>query len=208
MIVVVDYHMGNLGSVMNMFSHVGVEAILSSKPEEIARADKLVLPGDGAFDSGMKNLNDLGIASVLHEKVLGEGTPILGVCLGMQLFGTGSEEGSAAGLGWIDAYSRRFNFTDEHADLRVPHMSWNNVQVCKENDIVYDLPPDTRYYFLHSYYVQPNDERDVLTKTFYGIEFASGISKGLITGVQFHPEKSLRWGMQLFKRFACIDVRV
>ncbi len=199
MIVVIDYHMGNLGSVMNMFRHIGVEAVLSSDPKVIQQASKLILPGVGAFDTGMQNLHSLGIVPVLHDKVLNEGTPILGVCLGMQLFGKASEEGSAEGLGWIDAVSRRFTPT---ARLRVPHMGWNTLTLCKSHPLLDTPPPRARFYFVHSYYVQVHDPSDVLAITEYGIPFVSALAKKNIIGMQFHPEKSLKWGMDVLRKFA------
>lgn len=199
MLVVIDYHMGNLGSVMNMFRHIGVEAVLSSDPKTIGQASKLVLPGVGAFDMGMNNLHELGIVPALHDKVLGKGTPILGVCLGMQLFGNHSEEGSAQGLGWIDAVSRRFPASPNH---RVPHMGWNTLQLCKHDPLLDDMELRSRFYFVHSYYVEAHDPRDVLAQTIYGASFTSAVSKKNIWGMQFHPEKSLKWGMHVLGKFA------
>jgi imidazole glycerol-phosphate synthase subunit HisH len=200
MIAVIDYHMGNLGSIINMFNRVGAEAVLTNDITEILHADKLVLPGVGAFDKGMENLADLGLIEVLEEKVLTQKTPMLGLCLGMQLFTHGSDEGGRKGFGWIDGFSRRFSFDDP--GLKVPHMGWNTIDVCQGHYIVDDLPLDSRYYFVHSFFVECQNEQDILAKSYYGIEFASAVVKGSIIGMQFHPEKSLRWGMEVFRRFA------
>lgn len=199
MLVVIDYHMGNLGSVMNMLRHIGVDALLSSDPETIRSADRLILPGVGAFDTGMQNLHDLGITPVLNDKVLVARTPILGVCLGMQLFGQGSEEGRLPGFGWVDAFSRRFR---PERGLRVPHMGWNTMQPCRSHPLIDDLLPRSRFYFVHSFFVEVAKPEDVLAQSDYGAPFASAIAHNNIIGMQFHPEKSLKWGMQILKRFS------
>lgn len=201
MIVVIDYGMGNSGSVVNMFRRIGEEVLLSSDLEQIARAKKLVLPGVGSFDNGMGNLKQYGLLDVLNEKVLQQRTPILGICLGIQLFMEGSDEGELPGLGWIKGRAHRFD-PDKLDDLRIPHMGWNGLDVAKSHPLVADLEPDARFYFVHTYYVCCIDPVDVLTTTTYGIDFVSSVARGNIIGAQFHPEKSLRWGMNIFKRFA------
>jgi glutamine amidotransferase len=210
-IAVIDYKMGNLGSIMNMFLRLGIEAVLTDDLAEIERADKLILPGVGAFDRGMENLHKLGIIPLLNEKVVVKKTPILGLCLGMQLFAKGSEEGKLPGLGWVDGDCIKFHFdhlesvpvnTQIYNRLKVPHMGWNNLKPCKAHYIFEGLEPEARYYFVHSYYVQCNDPQDELAKSLYGMEFTSALQHESIIGLQFHPEKSLRWGMQVLKRFA------
>jgi glutamine amidotransferase len=210
-IAVIDYKMGNLGSIMNMFLRLGIDAILTDDPAQIERADKLILPGVGAFDRGMENLHKLGIIPLLNEKAVLKRTPILGLCLGMQLFARGSEEGQLPGLAWIDGYCVKFRFdhlvstpvaANVYSRLKVPHMGWNNLRPCKAHYLFENLEPDARYYFVHSYYVRCNDPRDELAKSLYGVEFTSALQHSTIVGVQFHPEKSLRWGMQILKRFA------
>jgi glutamine amidotransferase len=201
MIVVVDYGMGNSGSILNIISRIGAEAILSSKASEINTAEKLVLPGVGAFDRGMDQLRGLGLVDALNEKVLVKKTPILGICLGMQLFMKGSEEGDSEGLCWIDGHSIRFRCDPPYENLKIPHMGWNTLELCKPTSIFDDTDPEMRFYFVHSYHVECADRSDVLTTTRYGIDFVSAVKKDSILGVQFHPEKSLRWGIQVFRKF-------
>ena len=201
MIVVVDYEMGNAGSILNMLAKIGVPAVLTRDPGQIRRAEKLILPGIGAFDEGMDKLESLGLVPVLTDRVLREGTPILGICLGMQLFAGGSEEGSRKGLGWIDGTCERFSTDPSDRDLRIPHMGWNRLGLRKSHAIFGDLDDDARFYFVHSYHVRCRDDDDVLATTSYGVEFVSALSRDRIVGVQFHPEKSLRWGIDLFRRF-------
>ena len=200
MIAVIDYKMGNVGSIINMLKKIGVEGIISSDPEIIKRAEKLILPGVGAFDAGMKNLKDSGLLSVIEDKVIIEKTPILGICLGMQLFAKKSEEGSLAGLGWIDAEVRKFSFKNH--ELKIPHMGWNTIAVLKQDNLLKDMPEQSRFYFVHSYYFVCNDTTDALLSTDYGLNFVSAVKKNNIVGVQFHPEKSHKFGMKLLRNFA------
>ncbi len=206
MIAIIDYGMGNVGSIANMLRKIGAEACIARDPETIANADKLVLPGVGAFDSGMEKLDSSGLLPVLRERVQGAKVPILGLCLGMQFFGTGSEEGSRPGLGWIDARSVRFAFDGPQAGLKIPHMGWNHVSVEQPGPLFANMPVDSRFYFVHSYHVVCSDPGLVLTTTTYGYPFVSGVVKGHITGFQFHPEKSHRFGMQVFRNFAAMSV--
>lgn len=200
MITVIDYGMGNSGSIMSILRRIGAEAILTSDPGDIARAAKLVLPGVGAFDRGMEQLHKLRIVPVLQEKVVGEGTPILGICLGMQLFVNGSEEGTTEGLGWIEGRAVRFRFQNDPT-LRIPHMGWNILQVHKPHTLLDGADSDARFYFVHAYHVVCQHREDVLATTSYGLEFVSAVAKGSIIGIQFHAEKSLRWGIAVFRKF-------
>ena len=201
-IVIVDYGMGNLGSIQNMLKRIGCPSSATSDPAEIARADKIILPGVGAFDGGMRRLTELGLVQVLNEKALQKGTPVLGVCLGMQLLTRRSEEGSLPGLGWIDGDTVRFRFEPKDSKLKVPHMGWNTVSVRQPGTLFRDVSGEARYYFVHSYHVVCNDPKDVLTTTEYGYPFVSAIERGTIMGAQFHPEKSHRFGMAVLKNFA------
>jgi glutamine amidotransferase len=201
MIVIVDYGMGNLGSIKNMVNKIGSEAVITSEHNLIETAEKIILPGVGAFDAGMSNLAQLNLIPLLNKKVLEEKIPVLGICLGMQLFSNNSEEGKLAGLKWIDAETVRFNFTGENLKLKIPHMGWNTVKLCKQSKLTSDIGEEPRFYFVHSYHVQCRNDEDALLKTFYGIEFTSALQKGNIYGVQFHPEKSHKFGMQLLKNF-------
>lgn len=202
MITIVDYGMGNLGSIKNMLKRVGASAVITGLPDEIAKAEKLILPGVGSFDNGIQNLRQLGLIPVLVQKVLEEKTPILGICLGMQLMTRGSEEGDLPGLGWIDADTRRFNFGVGLHSLKVPHMGWNSVRPAKPSEIFLDMYSEPRFYFVHSYHVVCYHREDVLSWTTYGYEFVSALERGNIVGVQFHPEKSHKYGMKILSDFA------
>jgi imidazole glycerol-phosphate synthase subunit HisH len=203
MITIVDYGMGNLGSIRNMLSRLGVEATISSDAAAIGRADRLILPGVGAFDLAMENLEQRGLLPVLNDRVIDEKVPVLGICLGMQLFSTGSDEGTRPGLGWIDARSVRFEFPDDGVRRRLPHMGWNSIRVRQSSGILDERHEDSRYYFVHSYHVRCNDPALVLATTEYGgLEFHSAVLKGNIVGTQFHPEKSHKYGMRLLANFS------
>ena len=200
MITIVDYGMGNLGSLRNMFQRIEVPVLITSDPETIKGAEKLILPGVGAFDSAMQRINDVPqLRQALDYKALQERIPVLGVCLGMQLMTLGSEEGSLPGLGWIPAETKRFPKSDE---LKVPHMGWNLATPHGLSAITQGIEDEPRYYFVHSYFVQTHHPDHSIMKTRYGIEFDSAIGNGHLYGVQFHPEKSHRFGMRILKNFA------
>ncbi|MER2511533.1 MAG: imidazole glycerol phosphate synthase subunit HisH [Nitrosomonas ureae] len=199
MITIVDYGMGNLGSIVNMLKRVGADVAVASSAAAVSAADKLIIPGVGAFDHGMTGMND-GWIDVLNEAVLHRGVPVLGICLGMQLLCRSSEEGHLPGLGWIDAHVKRFRMSDEH-NLKVPHMGWNTVTIVKPNPLIEVGQDEQRFYFVHSYHVVCSNPEDVLAVTDYGFHFAAAVSHENIFGVQFHPEKSHRFGMDLIKKF-------
>lgn len=201
MIVIVDYKMGNLGSILNMLKKIGAAAIISADPSVIGKAEKLILTGVGAFDNGMKNLDDLGFIPIIEEKVLHQKIPVLGICLGMQLMTQSSEEGKLPGLGWIDAKTVRFRH-DPSEDLKVPHMGWNTVSVRKESALFKEMCLDPRFYFAHSFHAVCYNVKDVLAITQHGYDFVSAFQRNNIMGVQFHPEKSHTYGMRLLKNFA------
>jgi glutamine amidotransferase len=205
MITIVDYGMGNLGSIKNMFKYIGVETTIESDVDKIKNASKILLPGVGSFDTAMKKINESDLKEVLNEKALKEQVPVLGICLGMQLLTKSSEEGSISGLGWIEAQTISFK---DRVDInyRVPHMGWNLVN--KSNDSLltkdFDNFDEVIFYFVHSYFVKVKDEKNSILKTNYGVEFDSAIQKDNIFGAQFHPEKSHKFGMKLFENFARI----
>ena len=205
MITIVDYGMGNLGSIKNMFKYIGVETTIESDVDKIKNASKILLPGVGSFDTAMKKINESDLKEVLNEKALKEQVPVLGICLGMQLLTNSSEEGSLAGLGWIDAKTMSFkNRIDKK--YRIPHMGWNivnksNVSLLTNGFEEFD---ETRFYFVHSYFVKVENEKNSILKTSYGVEFDSAIQKDNIYGAQFHPEKSHKFGMKFFENFARI----
>jgi imidazole glycerol-phosphate synthase subunit HisH len=202
MITIVDYGMGNLGSIQNMFKRIKVESETTSDLGTIARAKKILLPGVGAFDAAMQKIESAGLLEVLNRKVLDDKVPTFGICLGMQLLTKSSEEGKLPGLGWIDARTIKFNFTNN--SLKIPHMGWNTVNVKRESSLINDLPAEPRFYFVHSYYVSCAEATDVLTTTHYGTDFHSIIQHDNIFGAQFHPEKSHKFGMRILENFARI----
>lgn len=200
MIAVVDYGVANIGSMLNMLRKVGATAVAASTAEAVHGADKIILPGVGAFDNGMAALHGLGLVDALRERALHARVPFLGVCLGMQLLGDSSEEGSAAGLGLIAGRSLRLR-PPVDSRLKVPHMGWNTVRATRATPLL-NGDDDARFYFVHSYHLHCADPADVLGTSQYGETFTSMVQRGNITGTQFHPEKSHRYGMELLRQFA------
>lgn len=198
MIVIIDYGMGNLGSIVNMIKKLGYECTVSSNIDEILNAKKLILPGVGSFDQAIKNLEKLNLVNCINKQVLENKVPILGICLGMQLLTNGSEEGTVKGLSYVDAYASKFK---KDLNLRVPHMGWNILKVKKENIFFDENFFEQRFYFVHSFSVHCSNSKDILTTTNYGMEFVSSFQKENILGVQFHPEKSHKFGMHFFRNF-------
>ena len=201
MITIIDYGMGNLGSIFNMFKYLGIESSITSDFKEIDNASKIILPGVGAFDKAIINIKNLNLFDLIKKKALIDKIPFLGICLGMQLLTNKSEEGNLKGFGFIDGEVKKFRFNDNQR-LKIPHMGWNDVVINKHSNILSDLPESPRYYFVHSYYVKVNNENDSILKTHYEITFDSGIRKDNIIGFQFHPEKSHKYGMTIFENFA------
>jgi glutamine amidotransferase len=201
MISVIDYGVCNLGSMLNMLRKVGAEARLVSTAAELDGAEKLILPGVGAFDNGITALRERGLVEPLRRKVLEDKVPLLGVCLGMQMLGRGSEEGSMDGLGLVDAEARRFRFAPDSGH-KVPHMGWNLLAPRRDSALLRELDARTRFYFCHSYHMVCNDPADVLASATYGGDFVAMIQHDNIYGAQFHPEKSHRFGMALLHNFA------
>ena len=199
-IVIIDYGMGNLRSVEKKMIRAGADVIISNKTAEIQAADKLILPGVGNFANGIKKLNEYNIWDVLNEKVFVDKTPILGICLGMQLMAKYSKEGDVKGLGWFDAEVVKFSVSDK-LKYKVPHMGWNNAEGHNNRSIFQGLSKEAMFYFVHSYHIHCNDEKDILSSTKYDYLFTSAIQKDNIYGTQFHPEKSHDWGELVFKNF-------
>jgi glutamine amidotransferase len=200
MIAIVDYEIGNLAAIANMFNRLGASCSITADPEKIKQAEKIVLPGNGAFDACMQGLRATGLIPLLNERVLNEKTPLLGICVGAQMLGHGSQEGNEPGLGWMDFQVKRF---PDLPDLRVPHMGWSNVKKGESDHPLFEkLSDDARFYFVHSYYLATMHEEEVLLMATYGIEFAAAVGKNNIVGVQFHPEKSHRFGKELLAQFA------
>ncbi|WP_338617701.1 imidazole glycerol phosphate synthase subunit HisH [Pigmentiphaga sp. CHJ604] len=200
MIVIIDAEFGNIRSVGNMLLACGHQFEIATSPAQAINATKFILPGVGAFDHGMQQLHKGGWSDFLHEAVIDKKTPILGICLGMQLMCTQSEEGQLPGLGWVDASVQRFRFMKD-SQHKVPHMGWNRVSVVRPNPLISETDSQ-RFYFVHSYFIACSEEEVVIGKTEYGNSFVSSFQKNNIYGVQFHPEKSHRFGMALMKNFA------
>ena len=198
-ILIIDYGMGNIGSLRNMFRRVGAATEVAGDHASIARAAKLLLPGVGAFDAAMARIDEAGLGDAIRERALDDGVPTLGVCLGMQLLTDGSEEGALPGLGLIPAKARRL---PPMPGIKVPHMGWNLVQKARPSPLTDSLPTDSRFYFVHSYFVEIEDQRHSILKAEYGVRFDAAIQRGNIYGAQFHPEKSHRFGMAFLKAFA------
>jgi imidazole glycerol phosphate synthase, glutamine amidotransferase subunit len=202
MIAVIDYGMGNVSSIVNMLKKIGVTATLANNRSEIEKAEKLILPGVGAFDAGMQKLNDSGLVNAIRNHALVERKPLLGICLGMQMLGRQSEEGKAPGLQFIPFDTKRFDFKGD-TTLKIPHMGWDLASSEQKDDpMLQGLDPMQRYYFVHSYYAVCDNEENVLMRCDYGYSFAAAVKKDNVYGVQFHPEKSHNFGMALLENFA------
>jgi glutamine amidotransferase len=200
MILIIDYGMGNLGSVQNMLRHLGAASKISSDLQEIDQAHKILLPGVGAFDEAVKQIDQRNLRSVLIKKARVDKIPFLGICLGMQLLTRGSEEGNLPGLDLIPGRTVKFSFPG-NSDLKIPHMGWNYVKKQRESKLTQGFKDDFRFYFVHSYKVVCDSDENSILKTNYGFDFDSGIQSGNVYGAQFHPEKSHKFGMQLLTNF-------
>jgi glutamine amidotransferase len=199
-IYIPNYGCGNLSSVARMVTKVGGDAVITTNALELTKADKIIIAGVGAFDHGMLGLRAGGWIDEINEAAFVRKIPILGICLGMQLMCKASEEGLLPGLGWIDAEVRRFDLKNAPR-LKVPHMGWNKVVVAKENPLISLGHGEQRYYFVHSYHVVCNDKDDILATGTHGFDLTAAFRRDNIFGVQFHPEKSHRFGMELMRRF-------
>lgn len=203
MVTIIDYKLGNIASIANMLSRMNIDNLITSDVDIIENANKLILPGVGAFDQGMRNLTDLGLLDVLNKHVLKHGIPILGICLGMQLMTKKSEEGFLSGLSWFDAETVKFKPEKSNdANIKVPHMGWNEVKPISKKELFENIYSEPRFYFVHSYHVVCNRASDIVAMTFYGYSFTSAIAKENIIGVQFHPEKSHKFGMTFLRNWA------
>lgn len=200
MIAIIDLKLGNIASICNIIKKNAGDYFVCSDPKDLATAKKVILPGVGSFDSGICALYEGGWIKPLNHFVFTHKKPVLGICLGMQLMCLDSQEGKLKGLGWIEANVKRFYFLNANAVLKIPHMGWNTLDIKKENMLI-NPNDDERFYFVHSYYVDCLDKYDILSTTNYGHDFTSAFSKNNIYGVQFHPEKSHRFGMKLIKNF-------
>jgi imidazole glycerol-phosphate synthase subunit HisH len=201
MISIIDYGVGNLASIKNMLKKAGFESVLASDEDSVHKADKIILPGIGAFDHCMIQFNESGLRELVTRKVIQDKTPLLGICVGLQMLMENSEEGTEPGLGWINGKTIKFK-KDLLGDLKIPHMGWTNVEISKESALTENLGDQPRFYFVHSYYVQPENKSDELLSANYGYDFTAAISRDNIYGAQFHPEKSHKYGMKILENFA------
>ncbi|MFM9909066.1 MAG: imidazole glycerol phosphate synthase subunit HisH [Chitinophagaceae bacterium] len=201
MFIILDYGVGNLTSIQNMLKKAGMDAVISSNLHELDLATKLVLPGMGHFDNCMQKLNSSGLRSLVEKKAMVEKIPVLGICVGLQMFMEESEEGAEKGLAWVKGKTIRFQKERMNAIHKIPNMGWLDIQFCKSSLLENQLG-DSRFYFAHSFHVSPKDDKSSLIKSTYGYEFTAAIEQENLIGVQFHPEKSHRFGMQLLKNFS------
>jgi glutamine amidotransferase len=201
MITIVDYGVGNIHSIVNMLRALGFKSRIAKDASEIGNAERLILPGVGHFDYGMRSLRSRGLVEALQQRVLGDGIPILGICLGAQLLTRGSEEGHEPGLSWIAGNTVAFDRARLGSSLRVPHMGWANTWQVRETPLTTALPADARFYYVHSFHLTCDNDDDAAFMAHHGYEFVAGFHRENILGVQFHPEKSHRFGMQIIRNF-------
>lgn len=201
MIAIIDYGLGNISAFANVFDKINQPFTIAKSAEELTGATRVVLPGVGSFDYAMMLLEQSGMCEQLNRMVVEQKVPVLGVCVGMQMLARVSEEGTRPGLGWIDGVVRKFTGCSS-SPVRVPHMGWNNVNPVRNHALLTDLDDSSQFYFLHSYYFACCDDADVLATAEYDGRFTCAVAHENIYGVQFHPEKSHRWGNQLLKNFA------
>lgn len=202
MITIVDFGLGNIGAFADAHRRLGIPLRIARKSEELKGATKIILPGVGAFDNTMEKLQASGMRDTLDELVLGRRVPVVGVCVGMQMLASSSEEGELPGLGWIEGEVRKFEANSPDHSICVPHMGWNNIEPKKSIPLFDGLDFGARFYFLHSFYLACRKSEDVAAVTSHGREFVSAVSSGNVYGVQFHPEKSHGWGLRLLENFA------
>ncbi len=202
MIMIIDYGLGNIRAFVNLYARLNIHLSIARSADQLRLATKVILPGVGAFDNAMRKLNNSGMRDILDKLALNHQAPILGICLGMQMMANRSDEGQLQGLGWIEGDVKKFDQERLSEKTCLPHMGWNDVVPQNSDDLFRNLEIGARFYFLHSYYFVPYSQDSVLAVTDYGGLFASSVRCGNIFGVQFHPEKSHQWGIQLLKNFA------
>ena len=204
MITIINYGSGNIRAIGNIYDVLNIPYEVADSIKEIEKADKIILPGVGAFDETIEKLNTNGFRKLLEQKVLVDKVPILGICVGMQMLANNSEEGTLSGLGWIDGKVKKFDKNKIIGKPKLPHLGWNSIRIIKESPLLKDIDEEGGFYFIHSYYFECKDTNDIMSTTEYGIEFHSSVNRDNIYGVQFHPEKSHENGIQLLKNFALL----
>lgn len=202
MITIIDYGLGNVRAFANVYERLNIPVSIAKTVDDLKDTTKIILPGVGAFDYAISKLNDSGMRETLDNLVLGHKVPVLGICVGMQILANFSDEGVLPGLGWIDGMVKKFDVSVLKSKTQLPHMGWNTIHPNNDNPLLVNFSNDSRFYFLHSYYFQCNDPNNAIATTEYGIKYTSAVNKKNIYGVQFHPEKSHQWGIQILKNFA------
>ncbi len=202
MITIIDYGLGNIRAFLNVYERLKINAQIASNSSQIEGATKIILPGVGSFDYAMTLLNKSGMRDELEKQVLINKTPVMGICVGMQMLARSSDEGKLPGLGWIDGTVKLFDTVKIPYKTRLPHMGWNNIQPDKDLPLLNGFDNESRFYFLHSYYFECDFSENIIATTNYGVNYASAVNNENIYGIQFHPEKSHSNGVKLLQNFA------
>ena len=202
MITIIDYGLGNVKAFVNLYTRLNIKTKIAKEAKDLTNASKIILPGVGAFDYAMEQLNKSGMRDQIEKKVLLEKIPFMGICVGMQILANSSDEGKLSGLGWIDGKVEIFQNKESKPQLELPHMGWNTIKSINDSPILSGLTDKSRFYFLHSFYFAAKNKKDIISTSHYGFDFSSGVSFGNIFGIQFHPEKSHLNGIKLLKNFS------